>query len=273
MKKPTKNKQQCTGFVATGILIAGFLMVGMVSQARAQAPGSVLYLETNMQDALVYIDSVMVGRAENGYFQLPEGARSLELIPSFSDAWSIRPLSYPLEHRLGDTLRVELNFAYHYYLNSVPFDAEVYHETLEDQEFLGLTPFVFESAGPLSGELVFVSDGYKTQRIEPGERIWNEHSLVLDLTEQQFEDRFASQRRERRLSWLDYTIAGATLASGLLAVRYKMEADKRYERYAENGDPLLRPPVRRMDTYAGLALGSMQVGLGYLAVRLVINKK
>ena len=200
MKRQLILKALAFRFSGISLLVVLLLQGVFVSGSQAQpSQEKVLHLDTNMQDALVYIDSVMVGRAGNGLFTIPEGARTLELIPSFSDAWSIRPLTYAFEHPYEDTLSVTLNFSHHYYLNSVPFDAEVYHETNSDQSFLGTTPFVYESAGPLSGELVFVSEGYKTRRIEPGERIWNEHSLVLELTDEQFEDRFAMQRRERRL--------------------------------------------------------------------------
>jgi len=235
--------------------------------------GVVVRLQTNLPDALVYADSVRVGRAASDFFLIPRSTRRLRLVPSKSDSWSITPIWRDIALSTGDTLSLELNFPYHYKIESNPFGAEVFLETPEGRSRLGDTPLLHTADSPLRGMLFVHKEGFESQRLTPGDEVWNHHHLALDVLEEgtlaAAVEVWIPKRQSRK--WITYVAASTALVSGVLAVHYKLKADSRYDRYALSGDPNLRGGFERMDRNAAIALGTMQVGLGVLAIRLIIN--
>jgi hypothetical protein len=61
------------------------------------------------------------------------------------------------------------------------------------------------------------------------------------------------------------------LAAGIVAVHYKFKGDDLYDEYNETGDPALRNNIDRYDNYSAIALGTMQIGVGVLAFRMVFR--
>jgi len=235
--------------------------------------GVVLRLQTNLPEALVYADSVPIGRASSNYFLIPRSTRLLRLVPSNSDSWSIIPIWRELTFSTGDTLSLELNFPHHYKVESVPFGAEVVLETPEGRSRLGDTPLLHTADSPLRGMLFVHKEGFESQRLTPGDEVWNHHQLALKILEEgsltATDEVWIPERPKRK--WITYVAASTALVSGVLAVHYKLKADRRYDRYALSGDPTLRGGFVRLDRNAAIALGTMQVGLGVLAIRLIIN--
>ncbi len=240
--------------------------------AHAQALTSrMIDLRSNMGSAMVYVDSVYIGRVSDQFFTVPSTAQYLILVPPSIDSWAIPPLESNLQQLAGDTLKMSLDFQYHYRVESIPYDAQVFVETPGDRTLLGDTPMLQAFDDPIRGMLLVVKDGYEPLRLTPGEEIWNQHHV--SLKEKMVEDGpHAFWKPGNKSSrWVSMLAGGVALASGALAVHYKFKADRRYARYEETGDPDLRPGFERYDRYAGVALGTMQVGIGVLAVRLVLN--
>ncbi len=239
----------------------------------AQQKGSrVVEVNSNMTNAMVYVDSLYIGRASERQFSIPHSAEVLRLVPPNLDSWSMSPLVTDLRKETGDSLVLHLNFKYHYRVESVPFDAQVFLETPGERTLLGDTPLLYAIDDPIRGMLLVTKTGFEPLRLSPGEKIWNQHYVSLEPTEQEEEVTSTFWNPGDNSSrWIDYLAGGVAIASGVMAVRFKTKADRRYARYEESGDPVLRPGFERYDTYSAIALGTMQVGLGVLAIRLVIN--
>lgn len=279
MRRRSRDHSEQAGRLAwiTRITLGLLLMLGTAQTGAAQTSAPAL-IDTNLPDAVLYADSLRLGRVGEGLVHVPAWARMLRLVPEV-DAWSVEPLMRPLpasafeETTGGDTLRLSMRFPYHYAIESVPFGASVYLEEENARAELGTTPLVYRAEAPLTGVLVVERQGYGPVRLEPGADVWNREVLVLEplipagvATVEMDWNPPAPRRR-----WIDVAALGLAAVGGATAVYYKFKADDRYDVYQETGDPALRPEIRRYDLYSGVALGAMQVGVGVFALRLVLR--
>lgn len=232
-----------------------------------------LKLRTNVPDALVFIDSKLVGRAREGTFRIQTDARLVQLTAPTLGAWSIEPVSRRLSQVLlrsaPDTVEVELTFPYHYYINSAPYGAEVRVRT-DSLRQVGRTPVRFAVHGSPASEIVLSLDGYREETWVPTTALWNRHVTALDPAETGSSTVLVTVDEKKRW-WIDavsLVVAGAGAAT---AVHYKFKADRRYEVYSQTGDPSLRPEIRRLDTRSAVGLGVMQAGLALFAIRMVLD--
>lgn len=242
---------------------------GLAAQESSRV---VIDLTTNLDDSIVYADSLYLGRAMDGRFEVSATTNKIWLVPPNVDSWSIAPLFAEISAVPGDTIQLAMYFQYHYKLESIPFDAEVFIEKPGKRTLLGETPLDYKSDMPLRGMLLVSKDGFKPKRFTPGEDLWNQHYVELELEDEALaEEYWHPGKRSGR--WLNVLVGGAVLASGVAAIRFKSKADSRYDQYALSGDPSLRGGFERYDRYAAISLGTMQAGIGFLAVRFVIDRR
>jgi len=248
------------------------LLVMMAGAARAQE-GVHLTLETNLQEATLFADSIWLGPASQRDFNVPSGTQELRLVAPTADAWSIPPVLLPFDAAPGDTLSLRLAFPYYYKIESMPYGAAVYLQTMDGRQEIGRTPLQYQSLEPIIGPIIIEKSGFGRAEVEPGGQVWNRHVVALKPSEQIDERRAEVDWRPppKTRRWIDVAAMGTALAAGVVAVHYKIQADRRYDRYLENGDPALRSGIKRYDTYSAVALGTMQVGLGVFAIRLAIR--
>jgi len=64
-------------------------------------------------------------------------------------------------------------------------------------------------------------------------------------------------------------VAALSFTAAVLAIHYRTKADNRFDDYASSGSASLRAKINRLDRQSGIALGTMQLGLGFVAVRLI----
>lgn len=235
---------------------------------------AVVVLESNMPNALVFADSLLLGVASLQTFVVPQGTATLRLVPDGGESWSISPLTYVLDADGGDTVAVELNFPYHYQIESVPFDAPVYTKGLQGRLLLGNTPFLYTTDEPLDGKLILDKKGYRIEELEPGREMWNRYVVSLTPVQRLDERQTAEIRWEppvARRRWIDYTAAAVALAAGAFSIQQKFEADRLVDEYEITGDESLRPRFEAYDQRALVGLGVMQAGIGVLAIRFIIR--
>jgi hypothetical protein len=259
---PNLNKSR----ILTAVLLAS------ASLCRAQT--AVVTVETNLTSANVFADSVWVGSATQRTFTVPVASRTLRLVPSQADAWTITPQSRPLRVEAGDSVQITMNFPYYYRIATIPYAVPVYHESASGRVYLGETPLTHQAEAPLEGELILDAPGYHIVHLEPGSKVWNAHNIPLRPVERAGDSpssEVAWNPPGRRHRWIDYAALGTAAIGGALAIHYKFKADRRFDEYEQTGDPALRPEIERLDLYSGIALGGMQVGLGVFAVRLVLR--
>lgn len=246
------------------------LLLMEIAAISAQAQARWLEIETNHGEANVYADSTWLGPARRGFFELPIATRTITLVSSVADSWSISPISRELSGVSSDTARIEILFPYYYRLETVPSGAVVYLEKNSERHLLGVTPLIRVSDVPLANELVFVKDGFLTRRVHPGSDLWNRHLVLLEaVSNLDLSTLEISVKTRSNTRWIDYAAIGTAIAGGILAVHYKTKADNRFDDYNETRNPALKSDVKQLDLYSGVALGAMQVGLGVFAFRLI----
>lgn len=258
-------------FRCVSLAICILLALPRLTAAQQADSTRVLYLDTNLNEAFVFADSAYLGRASQFVFNLPPGTEEIKLVPPDVGSWSITPEILALRATEEDTVSLEINFPFHYKIESIPYNAEVYLEEPDDRRLLGSTPLLYTSLDPLNGMILLAREGYESVRLTPGEEIWNQHLVEIHEIESEVvtDERFWVSSKSTR--WVDYTAAGVALVSGILAIRYKAKANRRFDRYRISGDPALRSGFERYDRYSAISLGTMQVGIGVVAVRLVLK--
>lgn len=231
----------------------------------------VLVVESNQNDANVFADGEWVGSASQSPFGLPEGVRRVTVSPPGLDAWSIQPVSVDLTGAETDTVRVDATFPYHYKFESVPLDVSVTHRHDGRSTLLGVAPLLHLSDEPLAGSFVFEKDGYVGEERPVRSELWNRYLVQLEVDAEALRttpDLALARGDNGNRRWIDVASLTAAVAAGALAVHYRTKADNRFETWQETGDPDLKREIQRLDVYSGVALGTMQVGIGIFAFRL-----
>ncbi len=252
-----------------------FVAVLWTAPVAGQETGSpstaVVIVETNSANSLVFADSTYLGKASNAAFEVPATVKQIRLVPPTLNSWSVPSKVKELNLAPGDTLNVAIHFSYRYNIESIPYEAQVFLEKPEERILLGTTPVLHASKDPLRGMLLVAKSGYDPVRLPPGEDIWNAHRVELTRrSDNEIAEKFWHPE-ERSDRWIDYVAGGVAVVSGIMAIRFKTKANRRYDRYVESGDPTLRGGFERYDRYFAVSLGTMQVGVGVLAVRFVLD--
>jgi len=261
--------------VLFGVLFTIFRPVSgqVADDPRRNAEVVSVRVTTNSPDALLYADTTFVGGVPAGVISIPASTRRIRLVHRNANTWTIPPIEKGLDADAGDTVVVELNFDYHYQIESVPFGARVLLEEGDERSLLGSTPLLHTSDAPLEGRLAVEQAGYAIERIEPGRAVWNRHVVTLNPSEllhpSAAQVDWKPPRKHRR--WIDYAALGTAVAAGAFAIHYKFKADDIFSEYEKTADPSLRPEVSAYDTRAGIAFGVMQAGIGIFAIRLLIR--
>lgn len=248
------------------------LAQGMGAETSGARGYRVLDLTSNLDEGLVFVDSVLVGVARQRHFRVSTDAKLVHVTVPRLGSWSVTPLRYELPADRSpervDTVVTRLDFPYYYRLNSNPPGAAVRFSGASSTA--GVTPLVVERSEPLSGEVSFSRAGFEEALWQPGVSVWNSYTAELRPSNG-MSSPVASVAPQRKRRWIDALALGVAGGAAAVAVHYKFKADRRYEVYEENGDPSLRPEIRRLDIRSGVALGVMQVGLGVFAVRMVLD--
>ena len=230
-------------------------------------------ISTNFEEAVLFADSVRIGRVPGEPLRLSSEVRVLRLAAPEGSSWTIEPLIHPIGDLEGDTSDVRMDFPYYFRVESIPFGANVHHETSAGWKPLGTTPLTFTSTEPLEGVLAVERAGYVIERLDPGKAIWNR--LIVTLKPSDEPDPTGAQVRwsppPKRRDWIDYAALGTAVAAGVLAVHYKFKADDLYSRYEQTRDQSLRPEIKSYDVRSGVAFGVMQGGIGLFALRLALR--
>ena len=234
-------------------------------------------LDTNWKEAVVYADTVRIGRAaDQSTFVVPRSTKRIRLLPPASTSWSIRPVSASLPSAPEDTVGLTLDFPYHYHVESVPYGATVYlRKTQGARQALGRTPLLYRSDEPIQHPVVVDEPGYRLEEIEPDSSIWNDYYVELNpATEGAMGGEAARvdwDPPNQYRTWIDIAAVGLAVSAASYSIYNKFRADRLYEDYQETGSPDLRSQIKSYDTRAAVGLGVMQVGLGVFAIRLVLR--
>ena len=251
------------------------LCINISLYAQNDASGGIvaektLFLDTNFKEAYVFADTILVGRALDVELQIPYMTKVIRLTSPRINSWTIPPKEHVLESVQNDTLHLEINFPYYYQVETTPFNADIYLENDREKIFVGASPVSYSTLEPLEGQLVITQDGFEPVKLAPGNRVWNYHHVKLNKLKGSEVETFGYREKASK-RWIDILAGGVAVGAGVMAIRYKTKANRRFNRYEENGDPSLRSGFERYDRYAAVSLGVMQAGIGVVALRFVLR--
>lgn len=230
-------------------------------------------VRTNVPDAIVFADSVQLGKADAGIFVVPSDAKTVRLVAPGSDNWSVPPVVADLPTPRPDSLTLDLFFPRYYRIETVPFGAEVFIEQDGGLRRIGQTPFTWASDEPLTSPLILRRSGYVEGKVIPGDQLWNRSTVMLNpvpgIGEATAEVNWKPPRKHK--NWVDYAALGLAAVSGAFAIHNKILADNRYDEYTATQNGALRSQVKSHDTRAALGLVGLQAGLGVFAFRLAFR--
>jgi hypothetical protein len=210
---------------------------------------------------------------------LPLGVHVLRLMEADRGEWNPRVDSMEVEiadRGVWSTI-VNLQLPTRYRIATLPSGAQVVLEGADgSRELLGVSPLVIDRRQPLAGTLVATRSGYAPARAAPGDSAVNRISIVLSPLSRETGAAVDWRPPARSRAWIDIAAGAIALAAGAVAIHYKFQADAIDDRYRspgspERGDPELRVEAQRLDRISAGALGVMQLGLGVLAIRLVLR--
>lgn len=248
----------------------------LLPTAHAQEAGYVR-LASNADDARLYVNGTRADWQMDTPLPLAPGAAQFLLLYGEADTWDARRAAQTVQVVPGDTLDVRLDLPVRYRLDSMPYGAEVTHIGADGTTTrLGATPLSFDREEPLTGTLVVAKDGYAEQQLTPGAAFTNVQTVLLRPLRAEDGAEVIGLPAPASRRWIDVAAGTLALAGAATAVYFKLRADDLDDRYRdpfspERGDPALRTEAQRLDTYSAVGLGAMQVGLGVIAVRLVLR--
>ncbi|NND70038.1 MAG: hypothetical protein HKN43_00505 [Rhodothermales bacterium] len=256
----------------TVFFFAILLTVSGVSRAQSSDEYKVVSVLTNWPAAVVEVDGTTLGPAMQESFLVAAESNTLRLLPPSGGAWTIPPIETAIGGATGDTIVVRVDFPYYYKFESAPYDAKIVLANSANGTLLGMTPFVLETDRPLVNDVELQLQGFGTERIRPGDDIWNRYLVELtplDANRVRGEMNWTGSKRRRW--WIDAAALTTAVTAGAIAVHYKFKADNRFDEFQRTGNPDLRPRIERFDDYSAVSLGVMQAGIGLFAIRLVLR--
>jgi len=241
------------------------VVTSLLGATLAHGQDRLLTVASNADSAGVWIDGSWAGYVAQGPFGLSAMAKEVVVRPFGVDAWSILPLRFDLDKRSIGAVTLDARFNYHYSIQSIPSGAQVYL----GGDKLGSTPMLHVSQAPLEESIRLELDGYHGSTAQPGDGIWNTISVTLAALPVDPEAVLSLRGRQRKGSRLNMAVAALSFTAAVLAIHYRTKADNRFDDYALSGTASLRAKINRLDRQSGIALGTMQLGLGFVAVRLI----
>lgn len=262
LSRPKRTKR----WPLLGLVLIASLVLMPWNRVCAQTQ-PLLEVQTNAPEAVIYVDSLRLGRTSEGPWRVSPGTRRIVASPAEEFSWSHVHPDTTLLLRRGDTARVQLDFPYSYSISSIPPGASVSLVGRGQETILGETPLVHTSEDPIRGRLVFEKAGYDSVQVWPGQQVWNAHTVRLQGRSQAVaEQHVGLPAVEKRRQWITYAAAGLAVSAGVTAVYFRRRANDLEGDGAELED--------RRDRYNAIANGSlvaMQVGVGTLAIRLIFR--
>jgi hypothetical protein len=161
---------------------------------------------------------------------------------------------------------------YSYYINSNPFNAEVYYR----DSLLGLTPARFTSGEKLTGEILLKKKGYRNRifnlsdyNFDRGAEIFLESSTSTG-EKIVFKDKRTDFVKKRNLTGI--LVSGfMALTAGMYAYNTKEKANDFYNQYLNNRNQDNLNKSNKYDKYSVLSLGIMQVSVAGLIYFLFLE--
>jgi hypothetical protein len=216
------------------------------SYCPAQDCKAELKLSSDIDNTEYYLNETRVGEGMNLTIQSDTGSYILTARES-GNIWNPLTLSETVDIIDCGEYKFSFLFSSVLYLKSEPSDAYVFR----NDSLLGNTP-LYISRG--SGTVRLVKPGYRD-----AETSGFDLNNIINLEETG--KRNGTSFYERNL--FKYLIGGLVVLGGTTAY-FKLEADKKFDRYQLTGSDSYLKDTKRYDLISGITLGALQINFGLL---------
>lgn len=236
-------------------IILNILFLFAAVEICAQNCTATLQIETNKDSSLIFVDDNFKGF----------GRIKIEVNPGKYFIGIKENTAKWNGQEIYDSVNIKL--CGKEYLRSYNLSDKIYIETKPDNAAI----FVYDSLTAFSPNFVSV-DQFQTVKLKKGNAGKSFHSselsaynnISLDFTTAPRNGSFTNS------TWFK-VLLGSAAVFGATAAYYKIQADKKYDQYVEEKNPVLLDDVDRYDLYSGVAFGLLQINFGYLIYRFLTD--
>lgn len=220
-----------------------------------------LTIVTDIDSAIVYLDSVCAGKTPLTVDSLRAGAHVIRVLHPAVSSWLTGDVMDTVVLSPGTSRRVRFRLPVSYGILTEPFGASV----VAGDSVLGTTPLyirtdLIRAGTPLRLEM----QGFDTALVDPSRepggiakviltKIWGSTWEGGSLFKRS--DDFAPGRFKA------YASAGVTILAGAAAAYFKVRADDQYQSYLATNNPALLHETHRLDTASAISLAVAEVGM------------
>ncbi|MFC2135333.1 hypothetical protein ACFLR4_01960 [Bacteroidota bacterium] len=225
-----------------------FMLLLFVSTIYSQDCESEIFVKTNTPNSFIYVDNDFAGNG-NVELKLKSGIHFIK-IKDVERKWDAKIIQDTIHiHDCGEEISLSYKLPERYYLDSEPQDAFVYKSDL----LIGNTPLFIHNG---IDKVLLTKDDYAEKFIKLKD-INRYKKVNLDFTGEINGSKFTET------PWFEILI-GTAVAFGATAAHFKIQADKKYDKYLETQNPAYLNETDNLDLYSGIAFGALQVNFGLL---------
>ena len=229
------------------------LMLGV--NLSAQDCKSILKIETNDSTSLIYLNDSFIG--EGSITTEVEKGEYIVLVRESLVKWNGYDLSDTIiVNECGKEYTSVYNISKKIFIDSQPQNASI----IVNGTTIGYTPKFIDAVPRNSLQL---QKGSSIREVNFNSLFENKIQVIdfkPGIKTQSFTDS----------PWFKVLLGSAT-ALGASAAYFKLKADKKYDNYLINKDRSTLDEVDRFDLYSGIALGLLQVNIGYLIYKFLTD--
>lgn len=214
---------------------------------------SFMNITTNRNEYYVFIDDVFVNK---GKAEVEIGRHILKVKESLTK-WNAFVITDTIEVlKCGKEYVFNYNFRDEVMIDTNPQNAEIIYK----DSTLGYTPGYVER------------ESLNDIKFKIGENIFTVDYESLNANKiQQLQYAQVLQKASFTDSQLFKVLIGSAVILGGTAAYLKIQADKKYDNYLISKDKSALEEIDKLDLYSGVSLGLLQINIGYLFYRLLID--
>jgi hypothetical protein len=205
-------------------------------------------IQTNSENAVLFIDDTLAAEGENMIINLDTGEYKFRIVEDLKN-WNAEIINDTLE--ISDCNNISLNYTFK---NKTIFDSNPQDVYVNDGDsLLGFTPILIDKN---INELYLSKPGYSSNIFSNDEIYSGQKPELTYLGEVKGESFYNTA--------LFKILVGTAIALGATTAYYKLEADKKFDDYQVTGDPELLNQTDRYDIVSGVTFVALQINVGLI---------
>lgn len=229
-------------------MILFFLIISCNYFLLAQDCNAKLSVQTDIEDASLFIDDIFISEGNNFQVELELGFHSIRMVEGFRN-WNAKIIADTIIVNDCDEIYLDFKFRSEKLLDTNPQDVYVF----EDDSLIGFTPVWLEAGFK---ELKLEKPDYLSVSITPQEISSGEKPELLFIGEPKSVNFYGST--------LFKVLIGTALAFGATTAYFKLQADQQFDEYIITGNPELLDQVNHYDVVSGVTFVALQINFGLI---------